>query len=145
MDKSLQGAFPYDLKNLSESGVTEEDRELFKLGSPQEVSIEKGVFFTQGQHKGIMLKILLHRSSQVFKNVVFVDDRSHHVSGVRAVFKTQPQKMFSYQYVRSKEWIDQFNNSTKEEVQRAWCLFSRGIVEVLFATDRNLIFNPCVF
>lgn len=139
----IQAELAYDLQNLSESGLILQDVTEFKLGPAQKVAFENGVFFTQGQHKGIMLKILLHRTSRNFKNIIFVDDRPHHIQGMRDAFKTRPEQLYTYQYIYAQQWIDAFNSSQKQAVQKAWCYFSRGLLQAKILDSKKDNLNYC--
>lgn len=133
---------PYDLNDPVKSGLSHEDIASFKLPQPQLVSFENGVLFTQGQHKGIMLKLFLARLKTQFSNIVFIDDRPHHIAGMNQVFNVRTEKLYSYQFVKAKSWIDGFNQSDKSTAQNAWCALSKGLATAL-VSSKNLKLNLC--
>jgi hypothetical protein len=123
-----EAELPYDLNHPENSGLSRQEVEEMQLSSPRPVTFDSGVFFTQGQHKGAMLRSLLHRSLARFQNIVFIDDRVHHVEGMKIAFKNRPEKLYAVQYTRSREWIDTFNAGDKQEAQNSWCKLVAGLV-----------------
>lgn len=117
---------PYDLNHLSEFQLTADDVKRFHLENPKEVVFKNGVLFTQGQHKGIMLKVFLAKLQKQlnFENIFFVDDRIHHIEGMREVFKNESSNMYTFNYTKSLEWIRKFTDGAKINVQMDWCQFA---------------------
>lgn len=143
LKRSMHLIFPYDLKNLNLSGLTSEDVQKYNLKKPLKISFENGVLFTQGQHKGIMLKIFLFLQMNKYKNIIFIDDRLHHIEGVKEVFNDKSESLYTFHYTQSKEWIDPFNEQDKFKVEKAWCVFSYSIFESRILSPLNLKVNYC--
>lgn len=126
---------PYDPAHPEKFGLTAEDVVRFKLTEPKPVNYENGVFLTQGQHKGSMLKTLLAKSGATVKAIVFVDDRPHHLEGMQQAFESRPEAVFTVQYQHELEKIEAFKASDKAEVTRQWCAFAAGVAALTpFAT-----------
>lgn len=121
---------PYDLTNPEKSGLTQQDVINFKLGQPSDVFWDKGVFLTEGQHKGIMLRTLLHRLKKDFKVIIFIDDRLKHSEGLQAAFSNLSTEMTTIQYTHEAEKILEFNQSDKAQVKSDWCEFARALKAV---------------
>jgi hypothetical protein len=119
------------------------DVEDFKLGPARDANFDGGVFFTQGQHKGVMLKTLLQGLPREYTNIVFVDDRSHHIEGMRAVFKERREALYSYQFTHSLDWVQAFNKSDKLESQEAWCALAKGLRASAIRNPSDLRFHVC--
>ncbi len=121
---------PYDPTEPEKYGLTAEDVVRFKLTDPKPVNYENGIFLTQGQHKGSMLKTLLAKSGSTVKAVVFVDDRSHHLEGMQQAFEARPEAVFTVQYQHELDRIESFKASDKTAVTRQWCAFAAGLSAV---------------
>ena len=128
---------PYQLDQPERFGLTDRDVEQFKLKPAQATVFDRGVYLTQGQHKGVMLKSLLSRMKRSFTAIVFVDDRASHIEGMRAAFADRPEKMVTIQYSKQAQAIDAFNRSDKRQVIGEWCRLVEGVASsVLAASDR---------
>jgi hypothetical protein len=121
---------PYDPARPEEFGLTAEDVERFKLHEPKPVIYENGIFLTQGQHKGSMLKTMLAKTGVEVKAVVFVDDRAHHLEGMQQAFEKRPEAIYTVQYQHELERIEAFRASDKAEVIAQWCAFAAGLAAV---------------
>lgn len=93
---------------------------------PRSVIYEDGVYFTAGQHKGAMLRLLLTNKQYMnkIKAVVFIDDSyEKHVLGMMMALDNVGIEHFAYGYDAEKEIVDKFNNNVelKKEVGREWC------------------------
>lgn len=126
---------PYDPAHPETYGLTVADVERFKLTEPKAVNYENGIFLTQGQHKGSMLKILLAKTGATVKAIVFVDDRLHHLEGMQQAFEDRPEAVYTVQYQPELPKIEVFKASDKTDVIRQWCSFAEGVAAVTpFAT-----------
>lgn len=127
LNEFLQPKPAYSPLSPGESGLSEADISEYALTKPLLAEFDRGVFFTQGQHKGILLKILLHASAKKFTHIIFVDDRPHHVAGMRAVFQNLPESVYTFQFTKSAEWIIPFQQGEKLDAREQWCQFSLGL------------------
>lgn len=121
---------PYDPAEPGEYGLTAEDVQRFKLTSPQLVSYQDGIFLTQGQHKGSMLKTLLAKTGAQVRAIVFVDDRPHHLEGMQQAFEHRYEAVYTVQFQHELPRIEAFKASDKAEVIRQWCAFAQGLAAV---------------
>jgi hypothetical protein len=119
---------PYDLKDPESYGLTLDDVSKFKLKAPKSVVYDHGIMFTSGQHKGVMLKTLLKKFSVEIKSVIFVDDRPHHLEGVRAALADLPIDVTTVQYQHEKDRIANFQAGEKREVIDQWCKLLPGLL-----------------
>lgn len=134
---------PYRLDNPEESGLSFDDITKFKLGPPRPVLFDQGVFFTQGQHKGVMLKTLLARMGRQYRAVVFIDDRQGHIEAMRAMASTIPQDVLSVHFNRSELWTVSFFASAKNKTQNDWCEFAEELDSVSFPDPGARIYRSC--
>ncbi len=140
--------FPYELNNLKHFNLTFEEVIKYNLTNPKPIKFSDGILFTEGQHKGIMLKLFIeklqnnHNLSTSFKNIIFIDDRIHHVDGMRTVFENRPEKLFTFNFDKSKNWVKQFLRSSKLHTQMDWCLFVKNKLKYYYNdTTQNLELN----
>jgi hypothetical protein len=119
---------PYDLKDPETYGITADDVTKFKLNTAKPVIYDHGIMFTSGQHKGVMLKTFLKKYSLGIKSVIFVDDRPHHLDGVRAALAGLPIDVTTVQYQHEKDRIASFHAGDKFEVIEQWCKLLPGLV-----------------
>lgn len=89
---------PYVLKRPMASGLSVAEIKTFDLKEPRTVGFVGGVFFTEGQNKGIMLRTLLHRSKLPVRGIVFIDNRIKHIDRVEAAFKGRSMKLMTIHY-----------------------------------------------
>lgn len=133
---------PYQLDNIEASGLTDEDVETFKLGEARKVLFDQGVFFTQGQHKGAMLKTLLARMGRRFKAVIFIDDRIKHIQAMRSMAGTVAENIWSVHFKLSESWTLPFFQNSKDQVNRDWCYFAEWL-DGNASGLKNKIYNSC--
>ena len=129
-DDSSSGSeyLPYSKESLKDFGadeIVEYDLE-FSDKRPRPVIYEDGVYFTAGQHKGAMLRLLLSSIQYLnkIKAVVFIDDSyEKHVSGMMVALDNVGIEHFAYGYDAEKEIVDEFNNNIelKKEIGKEWC------------------------
>lgn len=96
---------PYDLKDLAVSGITESDLQRLEIkGDPKPVSFSQGIFLSEGQNKGLMLKILLNKTRFIPKLVVFIDNQEKHVTRVSKAMEGETRfDTWSIIYSRANE------------------------------------------
>lgn len=100
---------PYNLKNLKASGITKEESIVAKLKKPRSVSYMDGVFMGAGQHKGIMLKSLIHKTKTKFKAIVFADDHKKHTKSMHQIFtKKKGIELVTFRYSKIDPMVKAF-------------------------------------
>jgi hypothetical protein len=127
---------PYDLANLGAVKVTPEEATTFKLGEPKPVWFENGVYLTEGQHKGVMMRALLAKSNRSFQSIVFVDNTEKQCKRVQDAFAAQqkegkPVDVVTFRFGRQDDDIERFKKSDKREVIEAWKNLRRSL-DVIF-------------
>lgn len=111
---------PYALADLAASGLDDELRDRLGLGAPRPVSYSDGVFLVAGQHKGAMLRTLLHRFGARFRAILFVDDREKNIREVSAAFLPEEVELRTFRYGREDDDVARFEASDKSAVDRSW-------------------------
>ncbi len=106
---------PYQLDKPAESGITKREAEQW-LGDtkPRRVSYREGVYMTAGQHKGAMLRMLLHRTGNAgkFSHLIFVDDNARHTASVRSAFApTNNATAVTFHYTREASNVFRFKEN----------------------------------
>jgi len=119
------------LKRFSPNEINEY-KLIFSDTRPRQVTYEDGIYFTSGQHKGAMLRLLLERHKLLgkIKAVVFVDDSyDKHVPGMIKALKVEGIDLYAYGYDVENENVDEFNNNPKikAKLKKLWC----GLTQLL--------------
>lgn len=143
LDGAGYSYLPYSLEYPERSGLNREDINKFKLGPPRPVVFNQGVFMTQGQHKGAMLKTLLARMKRPFKAILFIDDRSGHIEAMRMMATTVSQDIFSVHFNLSETWTLPFLEGDKSKVERDWCGFAEALNRQRFRYPETRIYRSC--
>ncbi len=111
---------PYDINAIEASGyLTKSDVDAFGLKDAMPVSYRKGLFLTAGQHKGIMLRSLLHRSTAKIGAVLYIDNKEYQVRRVYDAFRGQGIEVKPVQYIGMADEDAQFFKS-EERLDKAW-------------------------
>lgn len=121
---------PYDLRDLEASGLSDSDVTKFQLKEPAQVSYDRGIFLTAGQHKGIMLRTILAKTHEDFDAIIFIDDRLKHSEGMQAAFADHPAVVTTIQYTHTAKKIELFEASDKAEAKSDWCEFAKGLTAI---------------
>ncbi|MEZ4749190.1 MAG: DUF2608 domain-containing protein [Bdellovibrionota bacterium] len=109
---------------LSESaGFDQAELKSFKLNHPRLVNYTHGVFFTAGQHKGVLLRAFLRKANAKPKAIVFVDDNLKHCERVQTAFKYSDAEVITIHYTKLDPSVDAFENSDKRQVINEWEAF----------------------
>lgn len=115
--------------------------ELKPTGKP--AYLVDGIYFTTGQHKGAMLRLLIERLKlgRRVKGIVFVDDRRRHVLAMESAFQGSNVELFAYEYDAERKAVDAYDASAtlQAEAMADWC----GLVPLLPALGKAL--NPDVY
>jgi len=96
--------------------------------APGRVSgFDRGLYLTNGAHKGKTLRAFLKTAARQFDAVVFTDDRPHHVAGMNEAFDQAPEKLVSIQFTPVIDEINSFNEGDKRTVEAQWCALASGV------------------
>ncbi|MBT3234702.1 MAG: DUF2608 domain-containing protein [Bdellovibrionales bacterium] len=110
---------PYQLENPADDGLSIQEVEQFKLKNARPVSYMDGVYMTAGQHKGIMLKVLLHKSRANFSHIIFVDDHKKHTDRMIAAMKDHSH-VYAFHYVKEQGVVNEFSQGPKDQEVDGW-------------------------
>jgi|GEM_PF-1395466 len=124
------GFVPYDLQRPEASGLSRKDLELAGGVAPRNTIFDRGVYLTDGQHKGLMLKSLLHRLGIKPKSIIFVDDRAHHHVGMQKAFEDSDIVVHSFRHTAMTPTIEAFDASDKVKETIQWSRFINGVCAV---------------
>lgn len=111
---------PYDVSLIEQSGISRQEAEQWIPGDggepfakPRPVSYQQGVYMTAGQNKGVMLRMILHKSDNVgkYSAIVFVDDQPRHTEHVRQAFANQNVELVTFRYTREDANVHRFNEN----------------------------------
>lgn len=137
---------PYDPDNVE--AFTKEEIASFNLiqsqSRPRYVRFEDGIYFTAGQHKGAMLRLLLARLgvTNTIKAVVFVDDKIEHVNGMNTALSNIRMPVYSYRFSGEDQNVADFRNNVngqRLEAKSSWCEVSSIL------NDLSLALGPTNF
>jgi hydroxymethylpyrimidine pyrophosphatase-like HAD family hydrolase len=113
---------PYDPQNLTDSGLSESEIQRLKLreSKPRLVQYNEGIFLGDGQHKGLMLRLLLAKTKASYESVIFVDNIDKNTNNVRDLFYNQPLHLVTIRYTREDQAAAQFKSSDKAKAIQSW-------------------------
>jgi hypothetical protein len=113
--------FPYDVSQIEQSGISRSEAEQWladppssgQIEKPREVSYNEGVCMVAGQNKGMMLRMLLHKSGNTnkYKQILFVDDNPGNTQDMRDAFENQQVNVVTFRYAREDANVRRFNES----------------------------------
>lgn len=136
--------FPYDHLHPEQSGLSSQDISDFKLGPANYVTFDQGVYLTQGQNKGIMLKTLLYKMQRKFKAIIFIDDRLTHIETMKKMANNISEKVYSIHFNKSELWTKPFFDGGKEKEQGEWCKFSEWLNLSYFRNAEGKNYRDCL-
>ena len=90
--------------------VTDEERAKYKLFN--QAAYQGGVYFTEGMHKGAMLKELISQASSKPKAIVFVDNKEKHTSRVYEIIQAMGIDVTTIRYSVMDKEIEAFDKSS---------------------------------
>lgn len=111
---------PYDLTDLSYSGISQEEVDRWKLAAAKPVLFQNGIFFGAGQHKGAMLKSILAKSHFKPCGIVFIDDTAKNTERVWDAYASTSVDISVIRYGFLDDEVTQFTNSDKSQVKQQW-------------------------
>ncbi|MBN20566.1 MAG: hypothetical protein CL678_04690 [Bdellovibrionaceae bacterium] len=113
---------PYQYSTLQKEGFSlKEIKNFHLLTSPRKVLYREGIFFSEGQHKGAMLKLFLNHAKKKLKSILFIDDHRHHCDGVAKALKNDPSlDVLTFRYGGEDHQVEMFNRGSKDQAIREW-------------------------
>jgi hypothetical protein len=122
---------PYTMDTLAKVGLTKEEAKVAKLKKARKSSYQNGIMMNAGQHKGAMLKILLHKTGTKVKAIVFADDHLKHTVRMQAIFgKMNPIEVVTYRYGKIDAAVNAFKKAKKDSVHQAYLNFNNAMNKV---------------
>ena len=128
---------PYELSNISDYGLSEDEIKKFKLGEARPVSFMDGIFMTAGQHKGALLRTLLWKTDHLFKAILFIDDQKKHCDRMHEAFDVQGVDVVSIRYSMEDDHVREFEQSDKSQVVEAWESLKNILLTIFSAEYQN--------
>lgn len=141
--------YPYAIDNLSASGLGIPELQKYRLLKateecrkqpidmkncvipPELVSFQNALYMTSGQHKGMMLKMLLDQADyfngNAHKAILFVDDTHKHVVDVYNTLCSTGIELSLFHYTHEEPSVKQFQNSDKSSLYHKWQHLLRAI------------------
>lgn len=135
---------PYDITNIIESGITVNDAINMELGysstrecidnelglnvpcfkTPNFVKYTDGIYLTNGQDKGAMLRSILHKSGftgpNQFQTIIYVDDKIKYIQQMHRAFCNQPIELSLFHYTHEADRVEKFISNDKTSVIKKW-------------------------
>lgn len=108
--------FPVHSDKPTNSGLNKDEVTRFGLEKSKPVLFQRGVFFSEGQHKGGMLRVLLHKLKWKPKAIVFIDNDQKNISRVIEAFEKQEIELIAMRLNTMDSEIKRFNELDKTEV-----------------------------
>lgn len=111
---------PYDIRDVAACGfLAPEDVKSFGLKEAMPISYRKGLLLTAGQHKGVALRSLLHRSTAKIGAILYVDNKESQLRRVHAAFAAIGTEVAMVQYLGLQGEDDAFRGSERR-LDKAW-------------------------
>jgi len=128
---------PYDVNNPTSSGLTQRDIERFRLGPARATLYQRGVLFSDGQNKGILLRTLIHKTRGRTRAIVFFDNDNKNTQRVLDAFDGHDVEVVAVRASRMDADIQRFNDSDKRKVTEDFLVLKK-------LTDRVYSYpRPC--
>jgi hypothetical protein len=111
---------PYDINAIEASGyLSKKDAETFGLKDAMPVSYRKGLLLTGGQHKGIALRSLLHRSTAKIGAILYIDNKEIQLRRVADAFAGLGIEVKIAQYIGMADEDAQYFKSDRR-LDKTW-------------------------
>jgi hypothetical protein len=111
---------PYDINDIDASGyLTKTDVDAFGLKDAFPVSYRRGLLLTAGQHKGIILRSLLHRSTAKIGAILYIDNKEYQLKRVSDAFAGRGIEVKTLQYAGMADEDAQFFKS-EQRLDKSW-------------------------
>jgi hypothetical protein len=111
---------PYDINDIAASGYLKaDDIKTFALREAMPVSYRKGLLLTAGQHKGIVLRSLLRRSTAKIGAILYVDNKESQLRRVYDAFAAIGTEVKMVQYLGLQEEDNAFRSEPRR-LEKAW-------------------------
>jgi len=100
--------------------LTIKEQQKYGFIGPRRVSYMDGVFLASGQHKGGLLRMLIHLRKLKYKAILFVDDHAKHTARVTEAWTGRKMELITIRYARMDTQVARFGKSDKQLVSAQW-------------------------
>ncbi len=134
-----EAAIPLDPADPTAVGLTPEEITAFGLQVPRPVMYRDGLYMVAGQHKGAMLRILLHRLGTQVGAIAYLDDRDSHICEMAAAYAGQPIELSAWRYDRERASALGFLEDAERQhtATRDWGLMTAGLAPLCAAVPEH--------
>ncbi len=131
--RGIAGPFiPYDIQHPEKSGLTPDEVRALGLGPARPVIYTDGLFMTSGQHKGAMMRALLHKLRRKFQAIILIDDTPKNVTRLHDAFDGIGVDVTTIRYSKLDPEVARFNASDKSTVAGQWRSLQQVIGGIFF-------------
>jgi hypothetical protein len=124
---------PYDLEKTEAIGISQDLKAKLKMKVAKKICYENGLFFTEGQHRGVMLKFFTTHIARAVKNIIFINNFSKPLEDLKAAFENSSDlKIITLRYAGRDSFVS-LSDTQKSEASAAWSDF-RNLIQKLFPT-----------
>ncbi len=124
---------PYDLEKTEAIGISQDLKAKLKMKVAKKICYENGLFFTEGQHRGVMIKFFTTHVARAVKNIVFINNFSKPLEELEAAFeKSTDVNIITLRYAGRDSSVS-LSDAQKSEASGAWADF-RNLIQKLFPT-----------
>ena len=131
----------YDAETLQRL-FTPDEQTRWKLGAARPVLMTDGVYFTTGQHKGAMLRLLLDRlrMTDSVRAIVYADDTPRHVTGMQEAFADSKIDLRAYRYAAEDEHVREMDDATtRQRATDEWCGFAPNLQAITATFEKDVL------
>ncbi len=142
----MQGRVSRSSREWQQKGFSESDLFNYKLANmTRPINYLNGVLHASGQHKGVLLRLMIENASVKPKAVVFVDDQKRHVSRVQKALAGYDISLFTYRYGAIDTEVSTFQKGRgKIMASREWGILRRACSQAdsqRFSSMIRAVFN----
>lgn len=122
-----QSFLPYNQSDLTDEIATPDELATLGFDKPAKpVQFTDGVFLSEGQNKGGMIRLISLKANKKPKTIIFVDNTPKHLERAEKAAKGQGFEMISVQYVVDAPY---FTEQQLEAETQAWIQSNSGKLE----------------
>ncbi len=124
---------PYDAQSIQKLGLTDAEKKQMKVtDKPPHTCYSNGIFMTSGQHKGLMLRTLLLKTSNLnrFKAIVAVDDKEKYCAQFEEALANRAE-VHCVRYGAADSRVSAFEAGDKKAATQGWQTLKKAISESL--------------
>lgn len=123
--KETKYSFPFSDSKIKSLFTTNEINK-YKLNNYKNISMSNGIFYTAGQHKGALTKLVIDYCDLDIDHIIAIDDYDKHINSFIDVFNNN---VYGIIYNKLKNEVNEFNNTDKEIIHNQYLLFKEISIE----------------